>query len=188
VRPEWPDRELHLFGPGVDSGTYDYFTEAIVGEEGASRGDFTASEDDNVLVQGIATDELALGFFGFEYFDQNRDRLKLVPIDDGQDDNGQGPIAPSPETVRDGTYQPLSRPLFVYVAHQSMDRPDLQAFLDYYLTEGPALIEEVGSIQLGQSSYALVRQRLASRTAGSVFAGGGSQVGVSIDDLLSEDR
>jgi phosphate transport system substrate-binding protein len=184
IRPEWPDRELHLFGPGVDSGTYDYFTEAVVGQEGASRGDFTASEDDNVLVQGIATDELALGFFGFEYYHQNSGRLKLVPIDDGRDDNGQGPIAPSPVTVRDGTYQPLSRPLFIYVAHQGLQRPEVLAFLEYYLTDGPTLVEEVGSIPLSERSYGLARQRLADRTAGSLFAAGGSQVGVDLDELL----
>ena len=187
VRPGWPDRELHLFGPGVDSGTYDYFTEAIVGEEGSSRGDFTASEDDNVLVQGVSTDEVALGFFGYEYYDQNRARLKLVPVDDGRDDNGRGPIAPSPDSVRDGSYQPLSRPLFIYVAHAALERPEVAAFIDFYLSKGPALIEEVGSIPLGEPSYELVRRRYERRVPGSLFAQGGSQVGVAIDDLLSRE-
>jgi phosphate transport system substrate-binding protein len=99
VRPDWPDREIHLFGPGVDSGTYDYFTGAIVGKEGASRGDFTSSEDDNVLVQGIAADELALGFFGYAYYAENKDRLRAVPVDDGDPNNGSGPFAPSVDTV-----------------------------------------------------------------------------------------
>jgi phosphate transport system substrate-binding protein len=186
VRPGWPDRELHLFGAGVDSGTYDYFTEAIVGQEGASRGDFTASEDDNVLVQGVSTDETALGFFGFEYFDQNRSRLKLVPVDDGRDDNGSGPIAPSPETVRNGTYQPLSRPLFIYLSHPSLERPEVRAFIDFYLSEGASLIEEVGSIPFNAEEYALVRARYEQRVPGSLFTGG-SQVGVTIDDLLSRE-
>ena len=107
VRKSWPDREIHLFGAGVDSGTYDYFTEAINGKAKASRGDFTSSEDDNVLVQGIANDELALGFLPFAYFEENAAKLKLVPVDDGKAENGNGPIAPSPETIRTGTYQPL---------------------------------------------------------------------------------
>jgi len=185
VRPGWPDRELHLFGAGVDSGTYDYFTEAIVGKEGASRGDFTASEDDNVLVQGVSTDQGALGFFGYEYYAQNKSKLKLVPIDDGKDDNGKGPIAPTPDTVRNGTYQPLSRPLFIYVSHKGLERPEVKAFVDHYLKEGPALIAEVGSIQLGERGYELVRARLEKRVAGSLFADGGSQVGLTIDQLLS---
>ena len=109
VRPEWPDRELHLFGPGIDSGTFDYFTRAIVGAPGVGRGDFTSSEDDNVLVQGVSNDELALGFFGYAHYEENRDRLALSAIDDGDDTNGAGAVRPSPDTVRDGTYQPLSR-------------------------------------------------------------------------------
>ena len=116
IRPEWPDKEIHLYGPGVDSGTFDYFTEAINGKSGASRGDFTASEDDNVLVQGIATDKYALGFFGLAYYEHNKDKLKLVPIDDEKDDNGKGSILPSMETVNNSTYQPLARPIFIYVS------------------------------------------------------------------------
>ena len=116
VRPGWPDRELHLFGAGVDSGTYDYFTEAIVGKARRSRGDFTSSEDDNVLVQGVASDELALGFFPFAYYEENKERLKLVPVDDGKADNGAGPSRPAPRPSKGGTYQPLSRPVFIYVS------------------------------------------------------------------------
>jgi hypothetical protein len=116
VRVSWPDAEVHLFGAGVDSGTYDYFTTAVVGTEHASRGDFTSSEDDNVLVQGVATDKNSLGFFGFGYYNENADKLKLVPIDDGRPDNGAGPIVASHETVANGTYQPLSRPVHL---HQS---------------------------------------------------------------------
>ena len=121
IRPEWPDEEIHLFGAGVDSGTYDYFTEAIVGEEDASRPDYTASEDDNVLVQGVAGDKYALGYFGYAYYKENTDKLKVVPIDDGKDDNGKGPILPSVQTVADATYQPLSRPIFIYVSRKEAD-------------------------------------------------------------------
>ncbi|HXV86584.1 MAG TPA: PstS family phosphate ABC transporter substrate-binding protein, partial [Gemmatimonadales bacterium] len=129
VRRGWPDRELHLFGAGVDSGTYDYFTEAVVGEEHASRGDYTSSEDDNVIVQGVATDPLAMGFFGFAYYAENQDRLRVVPVDDGNPDNGDGPIAPSLETVGNNTYQPLSRPIFIYVSTRALERPEVVSFV-----------------------------------------------------------
>ena len=184
VKTAWPGTELHLFGPGADSGTFDYFTEAIVGTEGASRGDFTSSEDDNVLVQGIATDPLALGFFGYAYYEQNRDRLRLIRIDDENDANGAGPIAASPETVRDGTYQPLSRPIFIYVSTNSLDRPDVQAFVEFYLTEGADLVREVGYVPLSPHEYALVSQRVQDRIAGSMFDGG-QEAGASLEDLLA---
>ncbi len=187
VRADWPNKEIHLFGAGVDSGTYDYFTEAIVGEEGASRGDFTSSEDDNVLVQGIATDPLALGFFGYAYYEANKDKLKLVAIDDGDDDNGKGAIAPSPETVADGTYQPLSRPIFIYVNKAAVDRPEVAAFVRFYLANAPALVREVGYIPLPDRAYQLAQQRVDKRITGSLFAGKGSKVGVKIEDLLSQE-
>src|SRR5690606_38230125 len=115
INPDFPDEPLTLYGPGTDSGTYDYFTDVVSGEEGASRGDFTGSEDDNVLVQGVASDVSALGFFGYSYYEENQNSLKLVAIDDGDDSNGEGCVEPSPETINDGTYQPLSRPIFIYV-------------------------------------------------------------------------
>ena len=186
IRPGWPDEEIHLFGPGTDSGTYDYFTEAIVGEEGASRGDFQASEDDNVLVQGIAGDRNALGFFGLAYYEENAGSLKLVPIDDGDDSNGAGPIAPSLETVGGGTYQPLARPIFLYVSKAAAERPEVQAFVDFYLqTENAqSLVAEVGYIPLPEGVYKLAQSRFANRTPGSVYGGGGSQVGVTLEELL----
>jgi phosphate transport system substrate-binding protein len=187
IRAGWPDREIHLFGAGVDSGTYDYFTSAIVGTEGTSRGDFTSSEDDNVIVQGISTDELALGFFGYAYYEANHSKLKLVPVNDGNDDNGKGAIAPSVETVKDGTYQPLSRPIFIYVARKSLERPDVRAFIEFYLTQGPALVREVGYVPLGDSGYKLAADRLSRRTLGSVFEGG-SQVGVTLEELLAREK
>jgi phosphate transport system substrate-binding protein len=187
VRPSWPDREIRLFGAGVDSGTYDYFTEATVGKEGASRGDFTSSEDDNVLVQGIGNDELALGFLPLAYVEQNRSRLKLVPVDDGKADNGNGPIVPSEQTVRDGTYQPLSRPLFIYVSRKSADRPEVQRFVDAYFAS-PELIREVGYVELTPQIYELARKHFADRKIGTAFGEGGSQVGMTLEALLAREK
>ena len=183
VQTGWPDRELHLFGPGVDSGTFDYFTQAIMGEAGASRGDFTSSEDDNVLVQGVATDALALGFFGYAYYEQNRDRLKLASIDDGDETNGLGAIAPSPESVRDGTYQPLSRPIYIYVNPAALERPDVDGFVRYFLTDGADLVREVGYVPLTDQENALVRRRVDERITGTMY-GDGDEL-VSLTKLLN---
>jgi phosphate transport system substrate-binding protein len=184
VREGWPSEEVHLFGPGVDSGTYDYFTKAIVGEEHASRGDFTSSEDDNVLVQGVSTDKHALGFFGFAYYESNKAKLGLVRVDDGNPDNGAGPIAPSVATVGDGTYQPLSRPIFIYVSKKDSERAGVKDFVDFYLSEGAKLTAEVGYIPLPDSAYALVRERFGSKTTGSLFEGG-SKVGATVEMMLA---
>lgn len=187
VRKDWPDREIHLFGAGVDSGTYDYFTEAVNGKAKASRGDFTSSEDDNVLVQGISNDELALGFLPFAYFEENRERLKLVPVDDGKADNGEGPILPSSETIRIGTYQPLSRPIFIYVGRKAAERPEVQRFVEFYLSNADTLAREVGYVGLGDNIYTMVADRFAKRTPGSVFSGANT-IGVTIDQLLAKER
>jgi phosphate transport system substrate-binding protein len=187
VRRTWPDREIRLFGAGVDSGTYDYFTEATVGKEGASRGDFTSSEDDNVLVQNISTDELALGFLPLAYVEQNQSKLKLVPVDDGRPENGKGPVSPSAETVRDGTYQPLSRPLFIYVARKAADRPEVQRFVQAYLNSA-SLMREVGYVELTPQIYDLARKHFADRRVGSAFGAGGSQVGVTLEQLLTREQ
>ena len=187
VRSSWPNREVRLFGAGVDSGTYDYFTEAVVGKEGASRGDFTSSEDDNVLVQGIGSDELALGFLPFAYVEQNHDKLKLVPVDDGKAENGSGPLAPSAETVRNGTYQPLSRPLFIYVAKKAAERPEVQKFVDAYFGAS-ALIREVGYVELTPQIYDLARKHFAERKVGTAFGAGGSQVGMTLEKLLTREQ
>ncbi len=187
VRKGWPDRELHLFGAGVDSGTYDYFTQAVNGKEGASRGDFTSSEDDNVLVQGISSDELAIGFMPYAYYAENKAALKLVPVDDGKADNGAGPILPSVETVKGGTYQPLSRPVFIYVSVQALAKPEVVQFVDFYLKAGGALAEEVGYVPLGDKGYELVTAHYTGRKTGSVFEHAGSQVGLTIEQLLSRE-
>ncbi|HAM39786.1 MAG: protein sphX [Omnitrophica WOR_2 bacterium RIFCSPLOWO2_02_FULL_63_16] len=186
IRPDWPDKEIHLFGPGVDSGTYDYFTEAVVGRGGASRGDYTSSEDDNVLVQGVATDPLALGFFGVAYYEANKDRLQLVAIDDENPANGNGPILPTYEHVAQGTYQPLARPIFIYVNRKSAERAEIQAFVGFYLTQGRPLVKEVGYISLPDKAYELALARFEQRRGGSVFGGTGAQVGVKIETLLAQ--
>lgn len=188
VRKGWPDAPIRLFGAGVDSGTYDYFTAAVVGVEHSSRGDFTSSEDDNVLVQGVASDTSALGFFGLAYYEENASKLRLVPVDDGKPDNGSGPVLPTAQTVRSATYQPLSRPLFVYVSTAALDRPEVARFLDLYLgPEGRKLVAEVGYVPLTDAGYGMVQQRLASRKSGSVFSGG-SQVGLTVEALLSKEQ
>lgn len=184
VRSSWPDRPITLFGPGVDSGTYDYFTEAVVEEAGAARGDFTSSEDDNVLVQGVSGDENALGFFGYAYYEENQERLKLVAIDDENPENGDGPILPSPETVGNGTYQPLSRPVFIYVSKEAAQRPEVKRFVEFYLEQAPQLVREVGYIALPAEAYRLALQRFRNQVTGSVFAGSGARVGVSVEELL----
>ena len=187
VRRGWPDAEIHLFGPGVDSGTYDYFTLAVVGTEHASRGDFTSSEDDNVLVQGVSRDPLALGFFGYAYYGENATQLRAVAIDDERDDNGKGPVNVSPETVTNGTYSPLSRPIFVYVNKAAALRPEVDAFMQFYLRQAPRLVGEVGYIALPERAYQLVCQRFARRALGSIFGGSGSRVGVSMEALLAAE-
>jgi phosphate transport system substrate-binding protein len=148
IRPDWPNEEIHLFGAGVESGTYDYFTEVITGKSHSSRGDFTASEDDNVLVQGIASDKFALGFFGLAYYEENKDKLKLVGIDDGNDANGAGPIMPSVETVKNKTYAPLGRPLFIYINSTAAARQEVKDFISFYLSNVGQLADEVGYIPL----------------------------------------
>lgn len=148
IRPEWPNEEFHLYGPGVASGTYDYFTEAIVGKSGESRGDFTASEDDNVLVQGIEGDKNALGFFGLAYYQENKERLKLVGVN-----GGKGVITPTVASVKDGTYSPLSRPVFIYVSKTAAKRPEVKAFVDFYLENAAQLVQDVGYIPLPDDQY-----------------------------------
>jgi phosphate transport system substrate-binding protein len=141
VRAGFPDQELTLYGPGTDSGTFDYFTDEVNGEEGASRSDYTASEDDNVLVQGIAGDPNALGYFGYAYYEQNADKLKAVGID-----GGSGCVSPTPETIESGEYSPLSRPIFIYIAKEASARPEVKAFVDFYLETMNQLVPEVGYI------------------------------------------
>lgn len=148
VRPEWPAEEIKLFGPGSDSGTFEYFTEEVVGEKGAIRTDYTASEDDNVLVNGVAGEKNGMGFFGYAYYIENKDKLKVVPID-----NGSGPVEPNEETVKSGAYAPLSRPLFIYVRNESLKKAEVKAFLEFYLKEGTKVIPSVGYVPLNEDEY-----------------------------------
>ena len=162
VNPAWPDEEFSLYGPGVASGTYDYFTEAIVGKSGSSRGDYTASEDDNVLVQGIAGDKNGLGFFGLAYYEENKSKLKLVGVK-----TESGVVVPTAETVKNGTYKPLSRPVFIYVSNSAMERPEVSAFVRFYLDNASALVPDVGYIPLTDQEYQAQRSKLkASQPAG----------------------
>lgn len=184
IRSSFPDQALRLYGAGTDSGTYDYFSAAIVGEEGASRSDFTASEDDNVLVQGLAGDPSSLGFIPYAYYAENTDKLKLLAVDDGNPDNGAGCIAPGAESVQSGTYQPLARPEFIYVNAERADNPAVLAFVRFYLEHAGELATEVGYVPLSAEAYTLGRSRLDGRVTGSVFGGEGSRIGVSIEDLL----
>ena len=148
IRAEWPDRPINLYGPGTDSGTFEYFTEAIVGTAKSSRADFTASEDDNVLVQGIAGDPNALGYFGYAYYVENQSKLKLVAID-----AGKGAIAPSAKTIEDGTYAPLSRPIFIYLNKAALSRTEVKEFVKFYIDQAPKLVAEVGYVPMPASVY-----------------------------------
>jgi len=182
VNATFPDTPLKLFGAGSDSGTFDYFTEAIVGKAKSSRGDFTASEDDNVLVQGVNSDKGGLGYFGFAYFEENQDKLRAVPI---VAKKGAPAVSPSFETVKNGTYQPLSRPIFIYVnATAAAFKPEVKAFIDFYLQNAPTLVKEVKYIPLPANEYAAVTKHWKALKPGTGFDGT-PEIGVKIEDLLA---
>lgn len=155
VDPAFPDKKIVLYGPDTDSGTFDYFTEEVVGEVQASRADYTASADDNVLMQGIAGGRYSMGYFGYSYYAENADKLKLVSVD-----SGNGCVTPTSETIENGTYAPLSRPLFIYVSKQSLERPEVKAFVEFYLDNAAELAQEVGYIRLGEAEYAANRDMI----------------------------
>ncbi len=182
VNPSWPNKKIRLFGPGTDSGTFDYFTKVINGTEGASRSDYSASEDDNMLVHGVSGDQYTLGYFGLAYYTQNKGKLKLVGIDN---EDGRGAIQPSLETVNQGTYRPLSRPIFIYVSKKSAEKPEVKAFVEFYLSQAAGLVEEVGYVPLPKSTYDLALSRFKSRKTGTVFTKKGKNVGVSIETLMA---
>ena len=148
VRPEWPAEKFRLYGPGTDSGTFDYFTHTVNGEEQASRADFTASEDDNVLVQGISGDLYSLGYFGFAYYKENASKLRIVPID-----GGKGPIEPTEVTINNGTYAPLSRPIFIYVSSEAIKKTQVRSFVEYYLDNAAEVSKAVGYIPMTEVEY-----------------------------------
>ncbi len=155
VRPEWPSEAIRLYGPGTDSGTFDYFTEVINGETGASRPDYQASEDDNILVQGVAGDRYSLGYFGYAYYTESANRLKLVQVD-----GGAGCVAPSDATITDGTYAPLSRPLYVYVKHAALARPEVRAYVTFMLDQATTLVPSTGYHPLSAEEYAAALARI----------------------------
>ena len=182
INPSWPGEKFKLFGPGADSGTFDYFTEAIVGKEKSSRGDFTASEDDNVLVQGVSRDKNGIGFFGFAYYIENQKKLNAVAID-----GGNGGVLPSATTVANGTYTPLSRPIFIYVNVKSAQRPEIREFLNFYMKKGPALVKEVKFFPLSKEVYSLNLEHLDKKRIGTVF-GGESKMGMKIEDVMKMEH
>jgi phosphate transport system substrate-binding protein len=183
VNPAWPDAPLKLFGAGSDSGTFDYFTDAINGKEKASRGDYTASEDDNVLVQGVSRDVNAIGYFGLAYYTENKDKLKAVPI---VSKGGSRSVPPSLETVMDGTYQPLARPIFIYVSDKSMEKPEVKEFIEYYLKNATKLVKEVGYVPLSPGHYSQALKNFSSKKLGTGF-GGKNEVGVRVEELLARE-
>jgi phosphate transport system substrate-binding protein len=182
VNAAWPNQPLKLFGPGADSGTFDYFTEAVVGKSKSSRGDFTASEDDNVLVQGVSRDANALGYFGYAYYIENQDKLKAVPV---VNEKGQA-VAPSLEAVLKGSYSPLARPIFIYVNAKSLQKPEVREFVEFYMTNGGKLAKEVKYVPLPDSAYRTALQHLKNGKKGTVF-GGMAEVGVTIEELLKRE-
>ena len=183
VNPAWPDAPIKLFGPGADSGTFDYFTEAIVGKSKSSRGDFTASEDDNVLVQGVTRDKGALGFFGYSYYAENTKKLKAVAI---AEKAGKPGVLPSFETVKNGTYQPLSRPVFIYINEKSVAKPEVKEFVDYYLANASKLAKAVKMVGLPDKAYKLATGNFKAKKTGTGF-GGVPEVGVSVEELLQRE-
>jgi phosphate transport system substrate-binding protein len=182
VNAQWPDQPMKLFGPGADSGTFDYFTEAVVGKSKSSRGDFTASEDDNVLVQGVSRDVNGLGYFGYAYYVENKDKLKAVPI---VNDKGQA-VVPSMETVEKGTYAPLSRPIFIYVSAKSLAKPEVKEFVEYYMKNAAKLTREVKYVPLPESAYKTALEHVQNGKKGTVF-GGVAEIGVTIEELLRRE-
>lgn len=170
----WPNLPLQLFGPGTASGTFDYFTEAVNGDGGASRTDYTPSEDDNVVVQGVSSNNGAMGYFGYAYYEQNRARVKALTV------NG---VAPSPETIASGAY-PLSRPMFIYVNAEALRRPQVRRFVDYFIQNAPALAPQVGYVPLPAEAYAAYSERVANAQTGTAF-GGQNEVGLSIAELMA---
>ncbi len=179
IRYDWPDAPLVLFGAGSDSGTFDYFTQAIVGTAKASRGDYTASEDDNVLVQGIANNKNALGYIPFAYYAAHKKKLKVVSIA-GKD----GPVFPNVENVVNGRYQPLSRPLFIYVSETAAKRTEVQDFVNYYLTAGPKLIAEIGYVPLSEQAYDMAGERFKKGLLGTGF-GGTPETGLGEKEIMN---
>ena len=182
VNAAYPDKAMGLYGPGTASGTFDYFTEAVNGKSKSSRTDYTPSEDDNVLVQGVSGNVGGMAYFGYAYYEENKDKLRAIPI---SAKSGVPAIMPSPEAVKDGTYQPLSRPLFIYVnATAAAFKPEVKAFVNFYLENAPKLVAEVKYVPLPSTDYAAVKEHFKALKPGTGF-GGKNEVGIKIKDLIS---
>lgn len=182
INPSFPDLKLDLYGAGTDSGTFDYFTKVIVGKEKSSRTDYTASEDDNTLVQGVAGEKGGMGYFGYAYYETNKDKLKAVEID-----SGKGCVPPSPETVLNGTYNPLSRPIFIYVSKKDLERPEVKSFVDFYLdTNSQQFIADTGYVPLPTELATQVQTRYKANKTGSIYVD--APKGATLKDLLSKAK
>ena len=185
IRPEWPNEKIALFGAGADSGTFDYFTEAIVGKPKSSRGDYTASEDDNVLVQGVEGSKYSLGYIPYAYFAPHSNRMKAVAIQ-WDKNKVKEPVMPSPENVIAGTYNPLSRPLFIYVSRKSLDKPAVKEFVEFYLKNVGTLAKEVKYVSLSETAYQMAMERLRTLKTGTGF-GGIPEVGLPVEEILKRE-
>ena len=183
INPAYPDAPIKLFGAGADSGTFEYFTEAIVGKVKSSRGDYTASEDDNVLVQGVSRDVNAIGYFGYAYYAENQAKLKALPI---VSPKGGAAVAPSEEAVIKGTYQPLSRPIFIYVKAKSLQKPEVKEFVEFYMKNGAKLTKEVKYVPLPAAAYTGNLEHVKKNKVGTVF-GGHNEVGITIEELMKRE-
>ena len=183
VRSSWPNTRLRLYGPGVDSGTFDYFTETVNGEAQSSRGDFTSSERDNVLVRGIAGDRGSLGYFGYSYFVENQDILKMVAVD-----SGNGCVFPSDETINNGAYSPLSRPLFIYVSKEAWAEQDVKDFVSYFVSyERADLLRELGFVPFPKAVHDLVLDRFVRGLTGTLFGGENPKKG-TVEEILFANK
>lgn len=183
IDPSWPDAEIKLYGPGTDSGTFEYFTEAIVGKAKSSRGDYTASEDDNVLVQGVASDVNAIGYFGYAYYAENTSRLKGLPIVNPR--TGKA-VEPSAANVENASYQPLSRPIFIYVKLKSLERPEVREFVEFYMKNADTLVREVKYVPLPKAIYDTNLKHARDKKVGSVF-GGKNEVGITVEEIMKRE-
>ena len=183
INPAWPDAPIKLFGAGADSGTFEYFTEAIVGKAKSSRGDYTASEDDNVLVQGVSRDINGIGYFGYAYYAENMSRLKGLAI---VNPKTGAAVEPSGANVENGSYVPLSRPIFVYVKARSLQKPEVRAFLEYYMNNADKLVREVKYVPLPKAAYEGNLKHVKDNRIGTVF-GGRNEVGITIEELMKRE-
>lgn len=188
IRKTWPDEPILLAGPGLESGTFDFFTQVVTGQEHSSRADYKVSEDDDVLVEYVAKNKNALAYFGMAYFRRNRERIHAIAIDNQDEKDGAGPVPPTPKTVADGSYQPLSRPLFLYVSKAELARPPVEHFVEFYLQNAHRAASSAGYVPLPERLFELARKRLKQRITGSVFEGIQGVVGLSMQQLLEAEQ